>query len=126
MTAMFPRALRRYGLWPVVAAVTLISIALSLAISGFVHGVVLGIEMPLAAWLIPIGCPLVIAPLMSTQSFSLLLKLDLAHEQLRVLAITDPLTGAANRRHFMERLVAEVECSLRDGTPFSVALIDID
>jgi len=126
MTAMFTRALRRFGLWPVVAAVTVVSIALSLVISGFVHAVVLGIEMPLAAWLITIGCPLVIAPLMSTHSFSLLLQLDRAHEQMRVLSITDPLTGAANRRYFMERLMAEVECSLRDGAPFSVALIDID
>jgi len=123
---MITRALRRFGLWPVVAAVTLISIVLSLAISGFVHAVVLGIEMPPSAWLITIGCPLLIAPMMSSHSFGLVLKLDRAREQLRTISITDHLTGAANRRHFMERLLAEAERSRREGTPFSVALIDID
>jgi diguanylate cyclase (GGDEF)-like protein len=126
MSSLITRCLRRHGLWPVIAGATLIAIVLSLAISGFVHAVVLGIEMPLAAWLITIGCPLLIAPTMSFHSFSLLIRLDQAHEQLRVISITDHLTRAANRRHFMERLLAEAERSLRDGSPYSVALIDID
>jgi diguanylate cyclase (GGDEF)-like protein len=123
---MITRCLRRYGLWTVIAAVTLISIVLSLAISGFVHRVLLDIEMPLSAWIITIGCPLLIGPTMSYHSFRLLLKLDQAHEQLRVISITDHLTGAANRRHFMERLLAEVERSGRNGRAFSLALLDID
>jgi len=126
MSSLITSCLRRYGLGPVVTSVTLISIVLSLAISGFVHAVVLGIEMPLSAWIITIGCPLLIAPTMSFHSFSLLLRLDQAHEQLRIISITDHLTGASNRRHFMERLLAEVQRSLREHTPFSVALIDID
>jgi diguanylate cyclase (GGDEF)-like protein len=123
---MITRALRRFGLWPVVAAATAVSIVLSLAISAFVHWVVLGIPMPPSAWAITIGCPLVIATLMSRHSFGLLLALDRAHEQLRRVSMTDHLTGAANRRHFMERLLAEAERSRRAGTPFTVALIDID
>jgi diguanylate cyclase (GGDEF)-like protein len=123
---MITRCLRRYGLWTVIAAVTLISIVLSLAISGFVHHVVLGIEMPMSAWIITIGCPLLIGPTMSYHSFRLLIRLDQAHEQMRLISITDHLTGAANRRHFMERLLAEVERSLGNGSAFSVALLDID
>jgi diguanylate cyclase (GGDEF)-like protein len=123
---MITRCLRRYGLWTVIAAVTLISIVLSLAISGFVHRVVLGIEMPMSAWIITIGCPLLIGPTMSYHSFRLLIRLDQAHEQMRLISITDHLTGAANRRHFMERLLAEVERSVGKGSAFSVALLDID
>src|SRR5687767_2506994 len=126
MPAMIRTCLRRYGIWPVVAGVTLISILASVAIGVVVHHFVLGIEMPASAWALTIGCPAVIAPTMSWGSFNLALKLDQAHEQLRILSITDPLTGAANRRHFMERLLAEVERSLRDGVPFSIALIDVD
>jgi diguanylate cyclase (GGDEF)-like protein len=123
---MLKTCLRRYGIWVVVASVTALSILASVAIGITVHHVVLGIEMPASAWALTIGCPAAIAPVMSYGSFSLALKLDQAHEQLRILSITDPLTGAANRRHFMERLLAEVEASRRDGVPFSVALIDID
>jgi diguanylate cyclase (GGDEF)-like protein len=110
----------------VVAAVTLLSILASIAISGAVHHLVLGIEMPLSAWIITIGCPLLIAPVMSVHSFSLLIQLDEAHEQMRLLSHTDHLTGAANRRLFMERLLVEVDRSRTHGAPFSVALIDID
>src|SRR5687767_14531725 len=123
---MIKTCLRRYGIWVVVAAVTAISIVASVAIGLAVHHFVLGIEMPASAWALAIVCPALIAPIMSFGSFNLALKLDQAHEQLRILSITDPLTGAANRRHFMERLLAEVEAGRRDGVPFSVALIDID
>src|SRR5437868_12205228 len=123
---MLTKCLRRFGLWTVIAFVTLISIALSLSISAVIHAAVLRVPMPLAAWIISIGCPLLIAPIMSFHSFGLLLKLDHAREELHLMSITDPLTGASNRRHFMERLVAEVERSLRDGTPLSVAMMDID
>jgi diguanylate cyclase (GGDEF)-like protein len=123
---MITRFLRRYGLWPVIAAVTLISIGLSIAISAFVQVVVLGIGMPASAWLVTVGCPLLIAPVMSFHSFKLLLQLDRAHEDLRVVSITDHLTGVANRRHFMAQLLEAAERGLRDSTPFSVALVDID
>src|SRR5688572_24402857 len=101
---MIKTCLRRYGLWLTVAAVTVLSILASVAIGLSVHYFVLGIEMPASAWALTIGCPAVIAPIMSYGSFNLALKLDQAHEQLRILSITDPLTGAANRRHFMESL----------------------
>jgi diguanylate cyclase (GGDEF)-like protein len=123
---MIRDALRRHGIWPVVAFVTVLSILASVAIGLAVHQLVLGIEMPASAWALTIGCPALIAPTMSWGTFNLALKLDLAHEQLRIVSITDHLTGATNRRHFMERLLAEVERSLRTGAPFSVALIDVD
>src|SRR2546423_444072 len=123
---MITSCLRRFGLWPVIVGVTVISIAVSLAMTAVVHLVVLGIAMPPAAWILSIGCPLVLAPTMSLGSFSLLIQLDVAHEQLRRISHTDHLTGALNRRCFMERLLAEVERSVRSGAPFTVALIDVD
>jgi two-component system cell cycle response regulator len=46
--------------------------------------------------------------------------------ELHRLAITDPLTGAANRRHFMAAAAMETERSARYGTPLSVVMLDID
>jgi len=123
---MIKTCLKRFGLWPVVVAVTVISIAVSLLMALTVHYLVLGIPMPASAWALSIGCPLLIAPTMSVGSFSLLLKLDLAHEQLRIISDTDYLTGAYNRRYFMTRLSEEVERCIRAGRPFSLALMDVD
>ncbi len=57
--------------------------------------------------------------------------LDLTDEyQLRAelerLASTDPLTGLLNRRVFMERLEEQLLRYERDGSPVSVALLDVD
>jgi len=123
---MITTCLRRFGLWPVIVGVTVISIAVSLAMTAVVHLAVLGIAMPPAAWILSIGCPLVLAPTMSLGSFSLLIKLDVAHEQLQRISHTDHLTGALNRRCYMERLLRVVEHSVRSGAPFTVALIDVD
>jgi diguanylate cyclase (GGDEF)-like protein len=117
--------LRRWGLWPVVAAVTLVSMLISLAIVGVVH-TALGIELTAVPVVLSLLCPLVLAPSMSTYSFSLLLKLDAAHERLRRVSDTDDLTGAYNRRHFMACLRAEAERAARGGPAYCVALIDVD
>lgn len=47
-------------------------------------------------------------------------------EELLALAPTDDLTGATNRRHFMERAVLEIHRLRRQGVPFSVQLMDLD
>lgn len=46
-----------------------------------------------------------------------------ANERLGLLAMTDPLTGCANRRHFMA--VADDLAARRDG-PLSLAILDLD
>lgn len=45
---------------------------------------------------------------------------------LQTAAITDPLTGLANRRAFDEHIGREWQVAQRNGQPFSIALIDID
>lgn len=47
-------------------------------------------------------------------------------EQLRALATRDALTGAANRRHFVELAQRERERSQRSGAPLSLCMLDVD
>ncbi len=42
------------------------------------------------------------------------------------LALTDPLTGLGNARHFRERLEAELDRADAHGSPVSLCLIDVD
>jgi diguanylate cyclase (GGDEF)-like protein len=42
------------------------------------------------------------------------------------LALTDPLTGLGNHRHFHERLQRELTQAEQDGLPLSLCLVDID
>lgn len=44
----------------------------------------------------------------------------------RLLARTDPVTGAANPRHFQEVLTLELARSARSGAPFTLAYLDLD
>ncbi len=53
-------------------------------------------------------------------------KLYEAYEQLKEIAGSDPLTGLLNRRTFFEQAARELTRSLRDGSPFSLMLIDLD
>lgn len=47
-------------------------------------------------------------------------------EQLRLLSITDPLTGVYNRRFLQETLLKELYRTERHGEPFSLIMLDID
>jgi len=49
-----------------------------------------------------------------------------SEETLRQLAITDPLTGFFNRRHFFDLGEIEVSRSLRYARPLSIMMYDID
>src|SRR5213594_3159626 len=47
-------------------------------------------------------------------------------ERLRLLAVSDPLTGLANYRKLTDALEAEVRRSSRTDRPFAVVLLDLD
>jgi len=49
-----------------------------------------------------------------------------ANEENRRLSITDPLTGAYNRRYLMEQLPREIERAARYGRQLSVVMCDVD
>src|SRR5438874_2953563 len=50
------------------------------------------------------------------------------HRALRAmrLALTDPLTGLGNHRHFHERLQRELQRAEEDATPLTLCFIDVD
>lgn len=47
-------------------------------------------------------------------------------EQVRHLAVSDPLTGLANYRHLLDVLENETERTNRNSRPFAVLLLDLD
>lgn len=49
-----------------------------------------------------------------------------AEEELQKLAVTDPLTGLPNRRHFLQIAEKETAWSLRYRHPLSVIVMDLD
>jgi diguanylate cyclase (GGDEF)-like protein len=57
---------------------------------------------------------------------SALQELQRTNQELGHLAATDPLTGADNRRRFMERVEGEIGRTKRGDAPFSVLALDLD
>ncbi|AOJ10689.1 GGDEF domain-containing protein [Burkholderia mayonis] len=53
-------------------------------------------------------------------------ELKRTNQKLEHLATTDPLTGASNRRKFIEQMHAEIARAKRDGTTFSLLALDLD
>lgn len=53
-------------------------------------------------------------------------ELQAANQQLEQLVRTDPLTGAANRRHFVEQAQIEIQRARRDNAALSLLMIDLD
>lgn len=49
-----------------------------------------------------------------------------ANDQLEILAMTDALTGLANRRHFGDQLAREATRAAETGRPLSLVTLDID
>src|SRR6202171_5403749 len=75
--------------------------------------------------------PFVLAQALTVTSYAIELGgalLDNARlfEQVRQLAVSDPLTGLANYRRLLDVLEAETERTNRNGRPFAVLLLDLD
>ncbi|MBW1680192.1 MAG: diguanylate cyclase [Deltaproteobacteria bacterium] len=49
-----------------------------------------------------------------------------ANEEIRILSVTDPLTGCYNRGYLMDRLPQEVKKARRYGRPLTLIMGDID
>jgi diguanylate cyclase (GGDEF)-like protein len=74
---------------------------------------------------IGIGCAALFL-LVVTRMSQLLTQLDLQSQKVRELAVTDELTGLPNRRAWKSELPHALERARRDGSPLSVALMDLD
>ncbi len=53
-------------------------------------------------------------------------ELTKAYELLQIEANTDPLTQVSNRRPFLKTLKTQFDNARQDGTPMSVAMLDVD
>lgn len=78
-----------------------------------------------------LDAPFVFAQAMTVLSYTIALGgalLDNARlfEQVRHLAVSDPLTGLANYRRLLDVLESETERTNRSGRPFALLLLDLD
>jgi diguanylate cyclase (GGDEF)-like protein len=78
-----------------------------------------------------LDAPFAFAVILQFSSYALLLGgalLDDVHlfENVRQLAVSDPLTGLANHRRLMDALEAEIQRSRRTGRSFALLLLDLD
>jgi len=100
--------LRRWVLWTLASFAIMASISLTLD--------ALWRQSPVLA--VGLGGPLIAVGLYQRSM----------HEALKAmrLALTDPLTGLGNNRHFQERLEDELESARGSALPVTVCLIDLD
>lgn len=84
-------------------------------------------EQPAWWWRLWQGLTLYIGlPVAITMIMMLFASHDALRRKLAQLAITDALTGLANRRHFMDRLAQELARQRRHGRMLAVVAIDAD
>jgi diguanylate cyclase (GGDEF)-like protein len=117
----------RFGRWKTCVAVTLVGVLASLLASVVIN---LLIHRPLhdlwVSLLMSAGIPLLIAPPVTWLIVSLLQDAERARRAAEWLSVTDPLTGAFNRRHFFvvgERRFAQ-SCQAHEHV--CVLLLDVD
>lgn len=117
---------RRHGAWPVVGAITAVSIASSVLLTG----ASLAVEPPardvvVSSLVIAVLIPLVVAPSASALVVRLLQSLAAAYDELELRATTDALTGLRNRRGFFEGVDA-CYAARRPGDLIVAGMIDLD
>ena len=105
---------------------TLVSIAASVVITLVISYLYTGSFDRGVGILIAIVAPALIAPIGSYQYISLTYRLRLANDQLKVLSEIDSLTGALNRRRFLELSEAQLSLAARHGYPTSLLVLDFD
>ena len=59
-------------------------------------------------------------------SIVLVVTLEKTRQRIHELAMTDPLTGLRNRRHFIERAQREIELANRHDLPLALVVLDVD
>lgn len=119
---MLRRAIRRFGVIPVVLWMTGASILVSLLATLGLNGW----RTDSSGLRIAILVPAIVAPIFSFIQLSLIAQLERARESLQKLSITDELTQTFNRRHFMAVAQQLFAVSQRNNKPFSLILFDAD
>ncbi len=119
--------LLKVGVVRSVLAVTAVSIALSLALTGLHLRIFVADPVPYEQWVFTaIAVPSIVAPLVSSAVLSLAYRLIAAQAALELAVRTDQLTGIGNRRAFFDLADRELARFGRGGQAFSVLIVDID
>jgi diguanylate cyclase (GGDEF)-like protein len=117
----------RFGRWKACVVVTVIGMLASLAVSLVINLLIHRSSHELwVSLLMSAGIPALIAPPVTWLVISLLQDAERARRAAEWLSVTDPLTGAFNRRHFFvvgERRFAHALLALE---PVCVLLLDVD
>jgi diguanylate cyclase (GGDEF)-like protein len=117
--------LMRHGVARTVIAFTFLSIIVSVLVTILVANLfsdgpgVIGLAIAVAV-------PAIVGPLFTYLQLSLLHELERTREEVRALAITDGLTRAFNRRHFIGLAGRELDRARRHALPLSIILFDAD
>ena len=125
MTLLLARLLRRFGLARTTVLVTIASVIVS-------ELVTLLLTAPRGTWpdtmalVVAAIVPSLCAPLFTWFQLRLVLELQQARDELRRLSITDELSQAYNRRHFIEVAEGELARALRYDSTFSIVIVDLD
>lgn len=122
---LIQQLLDRHGVVKVTAGATVLAILLSILIM-LLLSALLGDGVPRDSLIISILAPAIIAPLLSFHTFKMLAELGETERQLKILSTTDELTGAFNRRYFMELASYELERCLSVEGRLSIAIMDFD
>ncbi len=126
MNALLLRVLRLPKRWSVTVIVG-VSVLLSVS---FIGGMAVAFEFELgeALWSIAVAVlvPVLVATPVARVLLDLLHSLEALRAQAQSLANADPLTGAFNRRRFIELAEAHLARANHDQKPTSVLLLDID
>jgi diguanylate cyclase (GGDEF)-like protein len=127
LTRWFPlaRCLDRFGLAGTAAILVAASMALSALVTCAAMALWLGGVSPVGAALGAL-VPAVSAPPFIIALLRVVVQLRGTREELRRLSLTDELTGAFNRRHFLALAEKEFARARRYGQPFSVVMMDLD
>ena len=125
--ARFHKLVTRHGPMASVAAITAVSVAVSVLMTAGVAWLTqprvpeLWVLLGTAA-----AMPALIAPPLAWFVSHLLRDTEAARDRAQRLSITDALTGAFNRRHFFDAGEAEFARAARLGRALSVLLLDVD
>lgn len=120
---------RRAGRAGVVLAVTLVSVAISVALTALLVVPLLTEEDTRNGMLevslgIAVAVPAVVAPLVTLVLTSLIVRLDEAYGRVWTMSTRDPLTHAYNRRGLFSE--AERRLARHDGREMLVGMVDLN
>jgi len=122
---MLRKLVRQLGVVKTSVVVTILAIFFSVGISAGIEFILRG-TISTQVLVFAVAMPVVIAPVFNYFFLRLVFQLEDLQAQLRELAIRDGLTGAFNRRHWMEQAELELARAKRYPHVFSILLFDLD